>query len=62
LRNLEIKTTIKKDTTLNFPVWHKNKIRKVFLMPMTVVLDAVKKRGHVHDYEKAEKAYDEAVS
>jgi hypothetical protein len=24
LRNLEIKTTIKKDTTLNFPVWHKN--------------------------------------
>ncbi len=24
LRNLEIKTTLKKDTTLNFPVWHKN--------------------------------------
>jgi hypothetical protein len=24
LRNLKIKTTIKKDTTLNFPVWHKN--------------------------------------
>jgi hypothetical protein len=22
LRNLEIKITIKKDTTLNFPVWH----------------------------------------
>ncbi len=24
LRNLEIKTTHEKDTTLNFPVWHKN--------------------------------------
>jgi hypothetical protein len=25
LRNLEIKTTIEKDTMLNFPVWHKNR-------------------------------------
>jgi hypothetical protein len=25
LRNLEIKTTIKKDTTLNFQVWHKKR-------------------------------------
>jgi hypothetical protein len=25
LRNLEIKTTVKKDTTLNFLVWHKNR-------------------------------------
>jgi hypothetical protein len=24
LRNLKIKTTLEKDTTLNFPVWHKN--------------------------------------
>ncbi len=24
LRNLLIKTTLEKDTTLNFPVWHKN--------------------------------------
>ncbi len=24
LRNLKIKTTLKKDTTLNFLVWHKN--------------------------------------
>ena len=24
LRNLKIKTTIEKDTTLNFPMWHKN--------------------------------------
>jgi hypothetical protein len=24
LRNLDIKTTTERDTTLNFPVWHKN--------------------------------------
>jgi hypothetical protein len=39
LRNLEIKTTIKKDTTLNFPVWHKNRTREAFLMHVMVVLD-----------------------
>jgi hypothetical protein len=43
LRNLEIKTTIEKDTTLNFPVWHKNGTREAFLMHMTAVLDAIKK-------------------
>jgi hypothetical protein len=59
LRNLKMKTTIKKDTTLNFPVWHKNGTRKAFLMHLTVVQDAIKKRGHFHDYEKAEKAYNE---
>jgi hypothetical protein len=29
-------------------------------MHVTVVLDAIKKHGHFHDYKKAEKAYDEA--
>jgi hypothetical protein len=24
LRNFQIKTSLEKDTTLNFPVWHKN--------------------------------------
>jgi hypothetical protein len=43
LRNLEIKTIIEKDTTLNFPVWHKNGMQKAFLMHVTVVLDAIKK-------------------
>jgi hypothetical protein len=60
LRILEIKTTIEKDTTLNFLVWHKNGTREAFLMHVTAVLDDIKKRGHFHDYEKAEKAYDEA--
>ncbi len=60
LRNLKIKTTIKKDTMLNFLVWHKNRTRKAFLMHVTVVLDAIKKRGQFNDYEKAEKDYKEA--
>ena len=60
MRNLKIKTTIKKDTTLNFPVWHKNGTWEVFLMHVTVVLDAIKKRGHFYNYKKAEKVHKEA--
>jgi hypothetical protein len=60
LRNLKIKTTIEKDTTLNFPVWHKNGTRKAFLMHVTVVLNAIKKRSHFNNYEKAERGYKEA--
>jgi hypothetical protein len=60
LRNLEIKTTIKKDTTLNFPVWHKNETREAFLMHVMAILDAIKKCGHFQDYKKAEKVHKEA--
>jgi hypothetical protein len=60
MQNLEIKTTIKKDTTLNFAVWQENWTRKAFLMHVTVVLDAMKKRGHVKDYEMAAKEYEGA--
>ncbi len=60
LRNLEIKTTIERDTTLNFPVWHKNKTQEAFLTHVTVVLDAIKKCGHFYNYEKAEKVHKEA--
>jgi hypothetical protein len=56
LRNLKIKTTIKKDATLNFLVWHKNRIQEAFLMHVTAVLDAIKKCGTFKDYEKAEQA------
>jgi hypothetical protein len=59
LRNLEIKTTIKKDITLNFLVWHENGMREAFLMHMTAVLDAIKKHGHFYDYKKAEKVHKE---
>jgi hypothetical protein len=57
LRNLNIKTTIEKDTTLNFPVWHENRTHESFLMHVMAVLDAVKKRGHFLVYEKAEKVH-----
>jgi hypothetical protein len=60
LRNLQIKTSLERDTTLNFLMWHKNGTQEAFLMHITAVLDAIKKRGHFTDYEKAERAYDEA--
>ncbi len=49
--------TIKKDTTLNFAVWQENRTREAFLMHVNAVLDAIKKRGHVKDYEMAAKEY-----
>jgi hypothetical protein len=60
LRNLQIKTSLKKDMTLNFPVCHKNGTQEALLMHVMAVLDAIKKRGHFKDYDKAQKAYDEA--
>jgi hypothetical protein len=60
LQNLQIKTSLKKDTTLNFPVWHENGTREAFLMNVTAVLGAIKKRGHFKDYDRAQKAYEEA--
>ncbi len=60
MRSLEIKTTIKKETTLNFAVWQENRTCEDFLMHVTVVLDAIEKRGHVKDYEMATKEYEGA--
>ncbi len=57
---MEIKTTIEKDTTLNFPIWQENGTRKGFLMHVTAVLDTIKKRGHFVDYNKAGFKYEEA--
>jgi hypothetical protein len=61
LRQLQIKTSLEKDTTLNFPLWQENGTREAFLMHVMVVLDAMKKRGHFIDYNKAQKAYKEAA-
>jgi hypothetical protein len=62
MRNHKIKTSLEKDTTLNFPLWHKNGTQEAFLMHVTVVMDAIKKCGTFKDYEKAQKAYVEAKS
>jgi hypothetical protein len=61
LRQLWIKTSLEKDTTLNFAVWHKNGTREAFLMHVTAVLDAMKKCGHFGNYDKAQKAHKEAA-
>jgi hypothetical protein len=53
MHSMEIKSMIKKDTTLNFSVWQKNGTRKDFLMHVTAVSNAIKKRGHLDDYKKA---------
>ncbi len=59
-KNLQIKTSLEKDTTFNFLVWHKNGTKEAFLMNITAILDAIKKRGHFKDYKKAKRAHDEA--
>ncbi len=51
---------LEKDTTLNFLVWYENGTREAFLMHVVAVLDAIKKRGHFKDNNKAWKAYVEA--
>jgi hypothetical protein len=60
VRNLKIKATLENDTTLNFPVWHKNGIQEAFLMHVMAILDAMKKCGTFEDYKKAQKAYVDA--
>jgi hypothetical protein len=60
LRNLEIKTTIKKDTMLNFQVWHKNRTLVAFRLFVTAVLNVIKKCGHFYDYKKAAKDHKES--
>ncbi len=57
---MEIKMTIEKDTTLNFPVWQENGTCEGFLMHVQAVLNAIKKRGHFEDYDKAAWKYQEA--
>jgi hypothetical protein len=57
MRNLPIKTSIKKDTTLNFFMWHNNGTKAAFLMHVTAVLDAIKKHGHFKAYGTTQKVY-----
>ncbi len=61
LRQLQIKTSLEKDTTLNFAVWQENGTREAFLMHVTAVLDTMKKCGHFNDYVKVYEAREEAA-
>ncbi len=60
MQSMEIKTSLEKDTTLNFAVWQENGTHEAFLMNVTAVLDVIKKRGHLDDYEKAAGQYEKA--
>jgi hypothetical protein len=61
LRQLQIKTSLEKDTTLNSPLLQENETREAFFMHVMAVLDAMKYRGHFSNYDKAQKAYEEAA-
>jgi hypothetical protein len=45
---------------LNFLVWQENGTREAILMHVTPVINAIKKHGHLDDYEKAAWAYKKA--
>jgi hypothetical protein len=46
MKNLQLMTSIDKDTTLNFSVWYDNGTKEAMLMHVTATLDAIKKHGH----------------
>jgi hypothetical protein len=52
---------IEKDTTVNILVWQENWTREAFLMHVTAVLNAIKKRGHFYNYKKAGKDHKEST-
>jgi hypothetical protein len=56
MKNLQIKMSIEKDTTLNFPVWYNNGTKEAFLMHVTAVLVTIK-TWSLKDYEDAQKVY-----
>jgi hypothetical protein len=57
MKNLQFKTSIDKDMTLNFPVWYGNRTKEAMLMHVTATLDAIKKCGHFKTYYEAQVAY-----
>ncbi len=61
LCQLQIKTSLEEDTTLNFALWQDNGTREAFLMHVMAVLDAMKKRGHFSNYDKVQKVHKEAA-
>ncbi len=60
MRSMEIKSTIEKDTTLNFSVWQENRTWEAFFDACNRRSDAIKKHGHLDDYEKAAQKYGKA--
>jgi hypothetical protein len=57
MKNLQLKKSIDKDATLNFPVWYNNGTKEAMLMHVTATLDAIKKHRHFKAYNEAQAAY-----
>ncbi len=57
MKNLQLKTLIDKDTTLNFPMCYGNWTKEAMLMHVMATLDAIKKHGHFKAYNEAQAAY-----
>jgi hypothetical protein len=57
MKNLQLKTSIDKDTTFNFPLWYGNGTKQVMLMHVMATLDVSKKGGHFKAYHEAQAAY-----
>jgi hypothetical protein len=53
---LQLKTSINKDTTLNFPMWNSG-TKKAMLMHVMATFDAIKKRDHFKAYKEARVLY-----
>jgi hypothetical protein len=56
MKGLQIKTSIREDTTLSFSVWD-NGTKEAILIHVTATLEAIKKRGHIQAYEEAQALY-----
>jgi hypothetical protein len=56
MKGLQLKTSIVKDMTLNFPVWNSG-TTKAMLMHVMATLDTIKKRGHFKAYKEAQLLY-----
>jgi hypothetical protein len=57
MKGLQLKISINKDTTLNFPVWMVSGTKEAMLMHMTATLDAIKKHGNFKVYKEAQALY-----
>jgi hypothetical protein len=57
MKNLQLKMSIDKDTTLNFPVGYSSRTKEAMLMHVAATLDVIKKRGQFKAYNETQAAY-----
>jgi hypothetical protein len=57
MKDLQIKTSIGKDATLNISVWNSD-TKEAMLLHVMATLDAIKKHGHFQAYKEAQALYE----